>query len=811
MKSKILMLHTSAIFFIVLSCTLFAKAQQINPAIIQKRWNAQWVTVPAESSSGSVSLQEYGVYKFRKSFELAIKPASFIVHVSADNRYKLFINGKQVAQGPARSDLYFWNFETIDLAPYLETGKNTLAALVWNDGVQKPVAQISYLTAFILQGNTLTEEIVNTNSSWKIVKDSSYHPLPVKVPGYYVAGPAEFVDFNKSIIGWEQVAYNDSSWKSVSILGPGLPKKAAINSSGWMLVPSPIPQMEMTMQRLVSLRKATGIEVPASFPLTKTSITVPAHTQVSLLLDQNALTNAYPTLSFSGGRNASISIGYAEALFKYGNENLKADWIPEIAKGNRNELDGKIFIGKTDSIISSGGRDQQYTPLCWRTYRYIQLKIYTQNEPLVLNDIYGTFTGYPFQQNAKLETSNSALQQMLEIGWRTSRLCAVETYMDCPYYEQLQYIGDARIQAMVSMYNSGDDRLVRYALDQMDHSRIAEGITLSRYPSNLAQQIPTFSLWWIGMLHDYWMYRPDSSFIRNKLPGERQVLSFFERFQQPDGSLKNVPYWIFTDWVEEQAGWNFGMAPVGKNGESAVLDLQLMWTYQQAAEMEKKMGLMDFYRLYTARVAQLKQTVQKRYWNEKLQLYADTETKDLFSQHTNALAILTGMVKADKAKALAKKMLADTILAPASIYFKYYLHQALVTAGLGNDYLAWLDKWRENINMGLTTWAEISDVNMARSDCHAWGSSPNIEFFRTLLGIDSDAPGFKKVKVEPHLGLLKNISGEIPHPDGKVFVSYKLENNKWHILIKLPGKTTGSFIWKGKYFHLKQGVNKFGI
>ena len=91
-------------------------------------------------------------------------------------------------------------------------------------------------------------------------------------------------------------------------------------------------------------------------------------------------------------------------------------------------------------------------------------------------------------------------------------------------------------------------------------------------------------------------------------------------------------------------------------------------------------------------------------------------------------------------------MLTDTTLAPASIYFKFYLHQALVKAGLGNDYLNWLGIWRKNLDMGLTTWAEISDINNARSDCHAWGASPNIEFFRIVMGIDSDAPGFRKLK-----------------------------------------------------------------
>jgi hypothetical protein len=216
---------------------------------------------------------------------------------------------------------------------------------------------------------------------------------------------------------------------------------------------------------------------------------------------------------------------------------------------------------------------------------------------LIIEDIYGTFTGYPFKKNALVETGDPTHTQMLDIGWRTARLCAFETYMDCPYYEQLQYIGDARIQALVSLYNSGDDRLVKNVIRLADQSRIAEGITLSRYPTDLHQQIPTFSLWWIGILHDYWMYGRDTSFIADKLPGSRQVLTFFNRYQQPDGSLKDVPYWNFTDWVTDKE-WTYGMPPVGKNGESAVLDLQLLWSYKLAAEMEAKMGLQDLAKLY---------------------------------------------------------------------------------------------------------------------------------------------------------------------------------------------------------------------
>ncbi len=594
-------------------------AQQLSEDLLQKPWKAQWITGPGRpinrfTATSDLTLKEYGVYKFRKTIDLTAKPASFVVHVSADNRYKLYVNGTQVSQGPARGDLYFWNFETVDIAPYLNAGSNIVAAVVWNEGRVKPESQISYLTGFILQGNTPAEEILNTNDSWKTVKDESYQPLSVRVPGYYVAGPAELVDMKSHVSGWEKAGFDDSKWVKARSIGPGVTKDAAVNSTGWMLVQSQIPQMEMTVQRLATTRKAEGVQVAAGFPATRTNVTIPANTRATILVDQGFLTNAYPTLEFSGGQDAGIAMGYAEGLYIGKKEVLNSPRIPTLPKGNRNEVDEKIFIGRADSIRSNGSANQQYTPLSWRTYRYIQLTIETKADPLIINDLYGTFTGYPFEPKARLQTQNAEMGKMLDIGWRTARLCAFETYMDCPYYEQLQYIGDARIQALVSMYYAGDDRLVRNALTLMDHSRLAEGITLSRYPTDLHQQIPTFSLWWVAMLHDYYMYRPDSQFIKDKLPGARQVLSFFERYQQPDGSLKNVPYWVFTDWSQGK-GWNFGMAPLGKNGESAVLDMQLLWTYQLAAELESAVGIKELAGQYRSRAEQLKKTIQSKYWD----------------------------------------------------------------------------------------------------------------------------------------------------------------------------------------------------
>jgi len=791
----------SFLITILLCCGLLAanpgNCQTADHPILSKSWSAYWIASPEGPG------REYGVYYFRKSINLGAKPATFVVKVSADNRYKLCVNGTLVSLGPARGDTYYWNYETVDLAPYLDTGKNVVSAIVWNEAEYRPEAQITLHTAFIIQGNTPSEEILNTNNTWKCFHNKAYQPLTgIGYPTYYVAGPGEFVDMSKTVKGWMNAGFDDAGWPNASNSEHGKPKGMS-DAFGWMLVPSSIPQMERTYQRIPALRKADGVIVPASFPATKTAVTIPANTTATLLLDQTYLTNAYLTLNFSNGKGAGISIGYAEALFtSLANYRTK--------KGNRDDVDGKIFAGRKDSLLSDGTAGQSFTTLYWRTYRYIKLRVQTKDDPLVIDDIYGTFTGYPFQFNAKLKTGNSEMQKILDIGWRTARLDALETYMDCPYYEQLQYIGDTRIQALVSYYNSGDDRLARNAINLMDHSRIAEGLTLSRHPSYSPQIISTFSLWYIGMLHDYWMYRPDSNFIKGKMQGVRSVLDFFGRYQQSDGSLVGTPYWTYVDWVESK-GWESGMPPKGTKGNSSIMDLQLLLAYQAAAEMESKMGLPDFANLYHKRAMQLKLTIQKKYWDPVKMLYADTEVKDLFSQHANTLAILAGLIKGEEATALSKKILADTSLTQCSIYFKYYMHQALVKGGLGNDYMNWLGIWRENIKMGLTTWAEISDLQNNRSDCHAWGSSPNIEFFRTILGIDSYAPGFSKIKIEPHLGDLKKSSGEIPHPNGKVAVDYAEGNGHWKIKINLPQKTSGVFVWKGKTYLLKEGQNLFTI
>lgn len=806
MNNQLLLMRKNIISFVLAVASLLPAGAQFPIEMMRRQiqnrtsfdmktdaWNAMWIEVPGTQP------KDYGVYYFRKDVDLNAKPSKFVVYVSGDTRYKLYVNGELASLGPARNDSKHWNYETVDLAPYLKAGKNVFAAQVWNEGNFTPVPNATMHSGFLMMGEG-DAKVVNTDETWKAIQDQSYTPIRQQVPGYYALGAGEQIDMSKTIANWKEADADLSQWQDAKPYELGTPHDTNSGTgvyTGHMLVPSSLPQVERFEKRIPTVRIDGGLKLPKGWPSQLAKVTIPANKKVELLLDQEELTNGFFQLNFSKGNGANITIRYAEAL--YTDERGQH-------KGNRNEVEGKKFIGRFDNLTSNGMDNQQFTSLDWRTFRYIKLEIETKGEALEINDISSMFTGFPFKMNAQLDTDNQELLKMMEIGWRTARLCAIETYTDCPYYEQLQYLGDTRIQALVSIYNSGDDTLWKNFLRQSDMSRSAEGVTMGRAPSELPQYITPYALSYIYSIHDYMRYGKDQQLVLDLIPGAEQILHYFSKYQMADGRIKGLPGWNFSDWVYSE-GWQMGVAQVGKDGGGILMDLQLLLALQMMSEMENYQGNSFMANKYDQTAAKLKEGIQNAYWDVGKGLYAQTSEKQIFSQHANALAIITGMVTGEQAKKVAEKMLNDPSLSQCSVYYKFYLHEALVKAGLGNDYLKWLDIWRENIRQGLTTWGETSDVDGTRSDCHAWGASPNIEFFRTLLGIDSAAPQFAKVIIEPRLGDLTKIGGSMPHPQGDIKVSYQKSGNTLKAEIELPSHVSGTLIWAEKSYELHGGKN----
>ena len=780
---------------LVLAFTVWATAAAGTPGPadrwLRERWNAQWIA-PADAPAN-----DYGVFHFRKTLSLPEKPGRFVVHVAADARYRLFVNGRSVAYGPQRSDGWVWRYDTVDIAPWLSEGGNVIVARVWSYGEHTPYAVVGQRTGFILQGDSAAEESVNTNDTWRVARDEGWAPQPFSLPAYIVVGPGDRFDAAKHPWGALLPGFDDSAWKTARLLGFGNPYGRGTDMDHW-LAPRTIPLMEETTIRFARVRRTDGIDVPGGFLEGNSTLEIPANSRATLILDNGVETNAFPQLTVTGGRGSRVGLVYAEAMID-----------AEGRKGNRDEIEGRTIRGVTDEFLPDGGERRSFQTLAFRTYRYVQLEIETAGEALRVDDIHAVFTGYPFEERGSFSSDDPELARIWEAGWRTARLCAQETYVDCPYYEQLQYVGDTRIQALISLYVSGDDRLMRNAIELYDRSRLAEGLTQSRYPSVVPQVINTFSLFWIDMVHDYWMHRPDGEFVRDRLPGVQAVLDWFERRIDPvTGLLGPLDYWTFGDWTVEWEWSNElgvgGEPPGSRTGGSAFVSLQLAGTLVRAAELFSEYGDPVRAARCDALAAGLRRAVIAHCWDAARQMFSDTPGKKSFSQHTNTLAVLSGAIDGNGARDLISRVATDESLIQCSTYFRFYLLRALKHAGLGDQYLAQLGPWRTMLGLGLTTFAEKPDPT--RSDCHAWSASPVYEMLATVCGIEPASPGFETVRIEPQFGHLTRVDGVVPHPKGEIRVSLRRgEGGSLAGRITLPDGVEGSLHWRSTVVALHPG------
>lgn len=768
-----------------------------NPKLLNEKWQAHWITCP------DASVYDYGVYHFRKSFDLPARPGSFIVNVSADNRYRLFVNGEPVCRGPARGDPAHWYYETVDIGPYLREGKNTIAAVVWNFGEYTAGPQMTLKTGFIMQANSDAEKVVNTDSSWKVVRNEAYSP---SLENRHDVGCSDIVDAGKYPWGWETAGYDDSSWKPARVLSGGTPY-GTNDGYAWVMRPRDIPFLEEVEQNFSKVRRAENIEVPEGFLEGKVPLEIPANTKASVLFDQGVLTTAYPELVVSGGKGGNIRLSYAEALFKDGQ------------KGNRDDVEGRDMDGAYyDRFYTDGGADRRLGPLYFKTWRYLKMDVETAEEPMVIKDFHSKFVGYPFRENGYFGSDRESIAKIWEVGWRTARLCAHETYYDCPYYEQLQYVGDTRIQALISLYVSGDDRLMRKAIRCFDWSRSGEGITGSRYPSRTPQYIPPFSLYWINMVHDYWMHRDDEKFVLECLPGVKTVLEWYaDKVDPGTGMLGHVPHWNFTDWTDEWP-WNpyapvstGGMPPGGIGGGSSILTLQLAYTLKDAVELFEAFGEDALAQKYSDIYESLVKNTLEKCWDEDRGLFFDDIGRTSYSQHANIMGILSDAVPAERQKEVFEKLDSDPTLIQATFYYRFYLFRAMKKAGLGDMYVGMLKPWHDMIDMGLTTFAEKPEPT--RSDCHAWSASPLYDLLATVAGVEPAEPGFKSVKIEPHLGDLKHVEAHVPHPKGLIKVKFDKNEGSGGIdaRIFMPTGLSGTLILNGEEIPLKEGQTEHRI
>ena len=761
-------------------------------------WKAQWIT------SANAPDRELAIVHFRKTIDLPAQPAHFIVNVSADNQFVFYVNGHRLGSGPSRADLAHWRYETYDLAPLLVNGTNVLAAIVWNFGTRSAVAQMSDRLGFVVHGNSDQERIVDTDPTWEAETATGIGILPADIPDfYYAAEPGITLDASKFDWSWNSPELeHPDSWSKAVPISPGALRGATDPPNNWQLVADSLPPMEMRSEPAGSVVRAVGIPKPTEFP--NGALTIPERTNASVLLDMGHLTTAYLAV-IASGLGASIRLTYSEALFDEDGE-----------KGNRNDIEGKHILGLVDEFLP-GSTPREFMPLSWRTWRYLQIDVQTKDQPVTMEGMRSWFTAYPFTEKGSFQSDDASLAAIWKIGWRTARLDAHDTYMDTPYWERLQYIGDTRLQALISYTVAGDDRLGRQAIESFNDSRIPDGLTQSRYPSSVVQMIPTFSLLWVGMVHDFYMYRDDPEFVRRQIPGTRAVLDWWVRHQRPDGLVGKVEWWPFVDWGKD---FEYGVPPQDEDGRSSVLTLQFIEALRYAAELEDAYADPHVAEQYRRAADRAAQGIRKQCWNQQYGLLADTPAQQHFSQHANILGIWLDVIPADQRKKVMAKILSASdpgftavgsfpTMTTATYYFRFYLARALEHAGMADDYLRLLKPWHDMVAIGLTTWAESPEPT--RSDSHAWSAHPNYDLLTIVAGIRPKSRDFEKVLIEPHLGGLKEVRAELPTAKGLVEVQYAKGVKGVAAEVTLPQGVSGELVWNGRKMALHSGTQNMNL
>lgn len=785
------------------------------PGIPPSDCPARWVWLPGARHNRDA------VLAFRLCLTLA-EPTVLRLHVSADQRYELFCDGKRMGRGPHRGDLGHWFYETYDLD--LAAGSHLLAARVWwFGGSGSPMAQMTGEPGFlVLAEGSLAQQVSTGSGRWEVTTLDTYEAEASNVRGYHVVGRAFVVAGARIPWGWNTDLDCSGPW--VPAVGdrmpiggetnPGYGADAQERRVEQHLVPAMLPPMIEVSRYLGTVRHAewggdaresSGLVEPHRHDAALAAhwqallageqrVTLNPGTRVRLIVDLEDYYCAYPELMTSGGAGGQVTIAWAESLFDTPDSDNNI-------KGDRNAVANKYYRGMRDRFLLEGGADRVYDTLWWRSGRYVEICVAAVGEALTVERLLWRETRYPIEREGHFEASDPRLGAAIPMMYRTLQMCAHETFMDCPYYEQLMYVGDTRLEALVTHLTSHDGRLPALACALFDWSRAADGLTKSRYPSAVPQVIPPFSLWWVAMVHDYWMWR-DAGAAQAWLPGVDAVLTGIGRYLCND-LLTAIRGWNFCDWVPE---WNAGWPPASRYGANALINLQYVYSLDRAAEMHEFVGEGHLAAHWREVADRVRAAIVATYWDEARGLLADDPAHAHYSEHVQALALLTGLLDGPRRERMIAGLLSAPDLARTTVYFSHYLFEALGAIGNIPALLERLSFWNELASKGFVTTLEAPEPS--RSDCHAWGAHPIYHYYATLLGARPASPGFESIRISPQPGPLTRLAGGFPHSSGEM-VSFDLQfhGDVVHGEIVLPAQLGGTLVWQGNTTPLVPGRN----
>jgi alpha-L-rhamnosidase len=472
---------------------------------------------------------------------------------------------------------------------------------------------------------------------------------------------------------------------------------------------------------------------------------------------------------------------------------------------------------------------QTFTSHQRRGFRYASLTFRNVTRPLRVRHLDTLLSTYPVEAKGRFTCSDETLTRIWEVAAYTVRLCMLDTYVDCPAYEQVYWVGDARISALVNAIAFGAYELTTHCVRLAGQS-LSDGMKVVKPPyltrphlvtshvvSGWFDEIPMWTFLWVWMVWEHYWLTGDREVLADCYADVRECLRRCEAFLTARDLLDIPEVWNLVDW---------SAMDLERDGEVVSNTLVMVRALECAANMAKALDRSDEAAAYTDLAERLRTAVNRFGWSERYQGYVDTvrdetayrryqqrcaargiaaepveafEARQRVSEQTNTLALLCNCVPPERREAVMRFVLAaregkfvasspemahlgspDQVVPVGSPWFLFFTLETLFQEGYTTDALDILrEQWNRMLEKGTTTFWEtfpgiVEGGHWSRSLCHGWSAAPAYFLSTQVLGVTPAAPGYRCVRIAPHPFNLRWASGTVPTPHGLISVS-------WHI------------------------------
>lgn len=691
--------------------------------------SAVWI-----GSSHPFDLHEaYLCFRSPASWRLEQKPQTAQLFITADSRYKLWVNGRFVNRGPARSYPQHQSVDCLDLSAYLQAGVNTLAVQVYQPGyshfayVHRGAAGL--LAHLVCDGQTS----LVSDLSWRTQRDLSF---AAAVPRVSIYGTGIETRDLRLVDDWTAATYDDSTWTAPRLVAPvgGYPWLELKSRPVPLLVEREIPMTLLETRQGVGGR-GSGVGEGKSASLDPhlalregwfAAQGVPLSADETGWFSVNLAANESAFWLFDLGRDYTCQ-GWAEIKSAGGVEQLAISYQEKLRHGELVISDPQTYcrVRLTDSFHLRPG-DQTAETFALRGGRYLLFQLAGPTGPKFQFRPHARVAEYPLEITRPLTLGDPQLDSIITLCEESFRACLQDGFVDCVWRESSQWLGDALPQSLMMATLSDDIRPLRQVIEMAAEGVYPDGVLPSVLPGEVhAYAVVDYNFTWVELLSLYWQMRGDDGLIEPMWPTLRTMLDRFHQDRTAAGLLLSQPgRRLFLDW-----------APLARSEPNAVYNLRYLLALQKAAHLadERDPGSDDA-SLWRSRAAELQAAIRAAFWHQG-RWYDDLE-RTTFSQLAAALAVLTGTAAPDEVEALLAAVIERSLdvsddpapgkMVLASPFMHHYLFEALRRQGKVEAVIEIIRRrWGRWVEAGFpTTWENWNVDFPDGSQCHAFSAHP---------------------------------------------------------------------------------------